>query len=106
MLVVTLINEVRRLANLHPDNIYRKPGSGHCSYVEGICTNGAKGCLFGQALANLKIKINGKEGNIKTLALDLELIGTVDQINWCGLVQKNQDKGMTWKEAVETADWY
>lgn len=104
--------EVRKLAAEHPDNIYTKPnaqGAG-CFYGKGTCTDGSCGCIVGQALARLGVSV---------LELDVKLIGYVPEVmshlcisdpkkrqSWLFNVQRRQDLGKTWGEAVEWADNY
>ena len=96
-----LIQEVRNLAAKVPNNKYIS--SGNCYYDRGDCSEEGTGCIFGQAAFRLgeywtgQMSIGDK--------LDKSNINfSQKQKTWCILVQKKQDFGSTWKEAVELAD--
>lgn len=109
-----LITEVRSIAQKRADVIYTKQDDMEtCSYNYGSCSDGTVGCLFGQALQEL---------GFDTSEVDNENIDTVierlvekdrdpktesypsEQIEWCALVQMNQDHGLSWGVAVYKAD--
>lgn len=109
---------VRSLAATSPDNKYIKRApinDSTCSYLEGQCTNGSKGCIFGQAFALLGasetfLEECDKIGSITFVAKEKQLAIfngyelTDDDIRWYRRVQSCQDSGKSWKEAVESAD--
>ena len=47
-----IYTEALRLVRESPDNIY-KADFANCSYINGKCSNGATGCLFGQSISNV-----------------------------------------------------
>lgn len=103
--VPDLISEIRKLASEHPDNVYEKTDGLLCSYSRGTCTDGSRGCIFGQAFKRLGIDIPRKfdDRTIHGL-LDGHNLGSTDELNWCNAVQLKQDTGWTWSNAVSYAD--
>lgn len=111
---------VEILARDNPDNIYhpdKYSGSeGACSYRRGFCDNNTTGCIIGQALVNL----GGIDDDLK----DMDDVGPIDQIigssllvnqlfndiphkeerEWLIVMQKEQDSGHTWGQALEVAN--
>lgn len=97
-----LIKNIREAASQRGENIYSSPSSetSSCYYGKGTCTDGTVGCIFGQVWPELKAY---EEESIFSI-LDSMNIGTSIQKSWCSEVQSNQDKGLSWREAVERAD--
>jgi hypothetical protein len=102
-----LIDEVKRLAANSPDNrYYRSPGSKNCEYDAGECADGSVGCIFGQALENLGHPPHGYggEGIPQVLGFDYgALKANCRALVWCQTVQRLQDSGYAWYEAVSHA---
>jgi hypothetical protein len=103
-----IVKEVKRLVIESPENVYKKPlddGDNNCSYSKGICTNGAVGCIFGQALKNLGINTSTLDDASSIYGL-YEITSDSDKnlLNWCVSVQSAQDNGKTWGKAVEDAN--
>ncbi len=112
-----LIAKVRELVALHPTTRYEKPDPNGterhypwCSYLRGTSTNDITmpGCLYGQILPLEVIDLDPRIG-ITELLSDSEGDGfdvdwTNDQADWVGLVQRNQDGGSSWFDAVTGAD--
>lgn len=107
-----LIETVRRLADEHPENVYRPASVAHCSYVKGKCTPSRKhGCLFGQALRLCGVtkeeldsfEVNGG-GGIEMLLDKFGIAYESNRVKWCSTVQGAQDSGRSWRDAVRRAD--
>ncbi len=114
-----LIEEVKRLANQNPDFVYQSikntDDSRRCSYTESA-DDPNKGCIFGQAILNLqpelKCVLNGSGASIKKLLFELGIIDADPftqgynnpDIEWCGVVQLQQDSERSWADAVKYAD--
>jgi hypothetical protein len=113
-----LILEVRRLAKESPENTYTPEFSEKesfikaCFYNKGKCTNGAAGCIFGQAFRNLGSPIppvydNGNGSAIMAIFNGLNLTHpNQNLIEWCLEVQRSQDSGDTWEKCINEADIY
>ena len=112
-----LILEVRRLAKESPNNKYvadNTDGSSFhskaCFYNRGTCTNGATGCIFGQALKNLGSPVPnqfdlGSGANIGAVLAHVQYnIKHSPLVDWCRNVQKAQDKDEPWSECIVDAD--
>jgi len=114
-----LVIAVREVAAANPDKIYIKETDAHgyssCLYTH---KDGSPGCLIGQGLAKLGIKVSHDEtrntegidssnGCWPELEADDE-----DQayeevsvlVNWLSAAQGHQDVGYPWSEAVAEAD--
>ncbi len=110
-----LIAKVRELVALHPTTRYEKPdGDGAfrdwCSYQRGVSFNDVSmpGCLYGQILPLEVVELDPRVG-IGPLLDDDEGHGfdvdwTMDQAAWIADIQGQQDRGISWQEAVEAAD--
>ena len=111
-----LIQTVRQLANDNPTNCYEgnKDGQG-CCYARGKCSNGTIGCILGQAMIacdhEVTEYISDKERQTKQFELLYESMineGLIEMSRqdmiWCSEVQKYQDDGETWADAVAYAD--
>jgi hypothetical protein len=106
--IARLIAEVYWLAGNHPDAVYvqKRPKLLRCYYTRGAA-DGGQGCLIGQALLSLypslKDTLVGLDKNEPISVLGLfEALGW-DEGNgtyWLYEVQKRQDQGLTWSEAV------
>lgn len=110
---------VKKFPNVRYVTSSDDPGA-MCFYTKGKCSNGSKGCLYGQVLSNLGYKdllksIDNsyvpndvtsmpsiKQVLTKDLEVDLELDGA--ELNWHETVQAAQDEGNTWADAIEHAD--
>ncbi len=103
------VKEVRKIVAENPDYIYPVPksSSGTCSYLE--CNTA---CLFGKALSNLGItqeELTRCEGYeiarlIKDFLRDKFEVFSAEVINWANIIQRSQDKGTAWKDALKTGD--
>lgn len=128
--IESVILEVRRLAQVTPENKYLRnqgPNSYQneapmCSYVHGANSHTDKlGCIFGQALNNLGLTIIEDKGTIEALIMGSsnlvhrctglfnndnygDIANFVMKLKWCKVVQEEQDKLKTWAEAIEVAD--
>lgn len=106
---------VRRLATENPYNVYHCLEGVGCKYSAGTCTNGAVGCIIGQALLASGVSFEElqtiddrnhktvKGLNAREVVAELKLCN-VDEAEWCQAVQSNQDCGLAWGRAVELAD--
>ena len=107
-----LIREVRRVAEGYPTYVYKRPiKEGSCLYFHPGQDDQHEscGCIFGHALSALGVSLGdiGEEHNDNSI-LQLLLVSGVEstgeQADWMWLVQYKQDKGKTWKEAINIAD--
>jgi hypothetical protein len=103
-----LLAEVRSLAMESPDNIYHRPPQDKefiavCEYNRGICDNGSIGCIFGQAFRRLGVEVN-KICTISALMHTHFGYHPITIRNWCWTLQRHQDQGKTWGEALALAD--
>lgn len=107
-----VIGEVRRLAKEAPDNKYERvdgvdiDGNVYnkaCFYDKGDCSDGTVGCIFGQAFTRLGLSVKGNM-HIRSLLFSIGIESNSEEQVWCGHVQVTQDKGSTWREAVDSAD--
>jgi hypothetical protein len=99
-----VVKEVKKLAAEKPMNKYHKPPGVAmiCSYHRGRCTDGSVGCIFGQVLVRLGHPIGGDGGIAHMLSMmGLDLFDEAS--DWCQDVQKYQDSGMEWGDAVKRA---
>jgi hypothetical protein len=79
-------------------------------YTKGKCSDGSFGCIFGQALQNLTIdqdllqKHDTKRiSNLLPLIIDLSC-SNITALDWCRVVQSAQDSGISWINAINSAD--
>ncbi len=112
MLVSNIIADVRKTAAERPSVVYLDKD---CRYAAGNCSDGSIGCIFGQVLSNLGVDVkeydatdNGYGENIvpdiNHILNEDSFVGNERDIHWCDLVQEYQDSGLSWEEAVKTAD--
>ena len=104
-----IIAEVRKVAAERPDHVYRNPEwpesqtRGFCKYMH----DGEPGCIMGTAFYHLGVTLpeGGDVGNV--------LMGyfpsiydqlSEEQESWLRSVQRNQDQGSSWADAVIKAD--
>jgi len=112
-----LIREVRAIASERPDFHYTyQEGAGlDCSYVGvEIGNRTGEGCIVGQALARLDFDMGsvaewesngGSCGTTVFQLIDAYAIPhSREEANWLVWVQRRQDIGDSWAEAVETAN--
>lgn len=112
ILIESLIAKVRELAEESPDFVYEALRPNLCFYATG---QNCDGCIFGQALLALGVEkdvlegfdqrnLSGQSSGIEPI-LDLLDIGASErQKEWCTAVQRAQDRGASWSEAVKDAD--
>lgn len=100
--VERIIEEVRRLAALHPDAVYEKEHV--CSYTTGKAADGV-GCLVGQAILSIDPNLRDTlaSHNSETINGLLPVLG-LERSNWLTDVQRAQDRRKPWKDAVALAD--
>ena len=100
--VERIIEEVRRLAALHPDAVYEKGRV--CSYTTGKAGAGV-GCLVGQAILSIDPNLHDTlaSHNSDPITGLLPVLG-LEPDSWLALVQRAQDTKKTWKNAVALAD--
>lgn len=111
--VQQVANEVRNLANQHPDFVYSPPTPGEsCRYVHGT----QAGCGVGQALANLGVDLvdlSAFEGEhalavMHNLGIDVPGIqgdsSTDEDARFILRFQRNQDQSRTWGQSVRNAE--
>lgn len=119
-----VVNEIKKLAAEMPDFVYvadpeHKIGSTGCSYIYGGCNKYPEhcGCIVGQALKRLGIDV-AEQHEDAPASLVLRYLGLSDRVGrfvhgantmlrhsrWISVVQRQQDKGSSWSEAVEAAD--
>jgi hypothetical protein len=99
-----LIAQIRELAKKAPDNLYIKPDPKYntCCYDRGTCTDGSIGCIFGQAFRALGLELKGT-AIISYILSDNQIPCSGSEKLWCATVQRLQDQGRTWSEAVKLA---
>ncbi len=104
--IEALIDEVKKLATEHPDNIYIMPEETvTCMYNDGTCTDGSIGCIFGQAIKRLDPEIKIVETGIADLLKNhLKITMTDQQLLWCRMFQIKQDSRKTWSEALHESN--
>ncbi|MEU9871082.1 hypothetical protein AB0C87_24845 [Actinomadura sp. NPDC048021] len=98
--------EVRRLADEKPEFVY-KSYEGACFYNPAEREGKQYGaCIFGQAFKNLdfEVKEDYEYKSIGTLLELLDVETTLGEFMWAGAVQRLQDGGTAWGEAVSLAD--
>lgn len=104
-----LEEKVRSLAEHWPVARYKQPPDGTCAYDVGTVENGParEGCIFGQAItALLGVPINVRAGIavvLRSLYIKFEADNN-HQATWFGDVQRAQDSGKTWSDAIAVAD--
>ena len=110
--VQQVANEVRNLANQHPDFVYTPPEPGSCKYVHGT----KAGCGVGQALANLGVDLGdlrefeGEHALAVMHGLGIDVAGlqgdssTDEDAKFILTFQRNQDQSRTWGQSVRNAE--
>jgi hypothetical protein len=100
-----LIDKVKELARQYPNAVYQRPHSNKsaCYYDKGKVENGpeTEGCIFGHALRALDPEIVFPENPIGISNFLYILEVPRDPV--FGEIQYNQDCGMNWRVAVESA---
>lgn len=111
MHVKEVISEIRKIARLNPEIVYRRdifnPSDDNCQYV----VDGRGACIVGRALVNLGIvpeRLHEFEGmKAKDVLVRLGVSQDhSDQTEWVDRVQFHQDHSASWRIAVEKADRY
>lgn len=119
-----VIAEVRKIAKRDPKFVYGEDTGGSCSYFgRGIGDPVGQRCLIGQALVNLEVdmtKVLEVENSLSPDVMGSEIkyliegevvdiVANPSEVSWLTEVQKKQDRGFPWSEAVkladETANW-
>lgn len=107
-----LIEEVLRLADEHPDAVYKSPGGRTvCFYTLGEAA-GQSGCIFGQALRNTGVDLTGLRAKetvysqvmginhaLEFLGIDLPDDNDLSEV--LNTTQDAQDRYEPWGEAVK-----
>lgn len=110
-----LINEVRKIAKEKPDFVYATPFTKGCSYFgRQIGDPTGQCCIMGQAFKNLNIDTS----NIDETPVGVSTVGDLilseaipvtylneSQVEWLDNVQRLQDEGFPWGEAVSSVDF-
>ena len=95
---------VRDLAKHKPDFIYHSPDKeyGTCMYWHK--DENAPGCIYGHALTRLGVDV--PDGDFEDTGIDsvLREITGASVPGWFAYVQKLQDSGVSWGDAVAYAD--
>lgn len=111
-----LANAIRKVAEENPDKVYVRPVAGSiCYYTHTDNETGVKtpGCIVGQAIFRLIGKLvrqgdlSGPVGNHHwTRVLETDPSDRMDSYlrDWMAEVQRNQDAGASWLNAVRDAD--
>lgn len=112
-----LVAKVREIVSLRPGVKYKpdevrdpdNPGHVSCLYGKGTCSDGSEGCIFGQALVALGVDRGSLDdgeilGEISEVLDSLDIADNNGMDEWCMVVQKRQDEGKSWGEAVAIAD--
>jgi hypothetical protein len=103
---MSLIQSVRWLASGFPDALYQ--ASRYCEYTKGKCGPGF-GCIIGQGMQNCGMRDVAKaadsagETAINYLFLETKVANKND-LAWLTKVQRAQDAGRRWADAVRLAD--
>lgn len=90
---------VRSIAEAQPEFVY-STGDGSCHYVP---VDNMPGCIVGQALEALGIKVD-ELGGSGVNGLDVWTAEASDDLRWLMYVQQAQDMAMPWGKAIELAD--
>lgn len=103
-----LRDEVIKLANERPDYIYPAQCDEHNKKCFYIASGDVPACIFGEAMARLGFDVpEWCEGtNIATVLTNLGVSFTSLQETWMRTVQRGQDVGTPWGEAVADANAY
>ena len=105
--LIQLARTVRKIASDRPDVKYM--AQGNCMYDTGACSDGSVGCIFGQAINQLGLKVphNFEGCSINMVLEEINTVKYSDQtkkMQWLDIVQASQDVGMSWAAAVSKAD--
>ena len=117
-----VIAEVHKLAAAHPNFTYRPIKGDSCSYLPDRIN--PHGCIIGAALTALgcpREALLEHEGSGVGVMLpatvlsrswasangcppQVAIIGTAHESKWLQYVQSGQDSGMSWREAIQSAN--
>jgi hypothetical protein len=98
-----VVGVVRDLARQYPDAVYRSPTeSGECFYHKGVVENGPDrpGCIMREVV----LMAGGSEHENEAIHAVVEGFVSAAVRTWCRIVQREQDAGKSWSEAVRLAD--
>jgi hypothetical protein len=101
---------VRQLVEEKPDYVYTMPdGAIQCLYLDPNTGEGS--CLIGQALLALGVRKNEFDERNWMSAERLPFWDTEETANWARCVQREQDDGKAWGNALEAGEerfqeWY
>lgn len=101
-----VIAKVRELAAARPGHAYKPPkdSPGECSYFTDATGKAGAGCIYGQALTQLGLDDLTDGVDITGILSRHHIYPSTDGLDWVEMVQNEQDKGVTWAEAVRVAD--
>lgn len=105
--IEAIIGKVRQMATERRENRYRVcAANGSCGYEHGICTDETIGCIFGQAFLALGVTPENMPvgGTICYVLGHHDVTHDFVELDWCRLVQGNQDRGEPWGSCVGAAD--
>lgn len=104
-----VVSEIRKVAAEQPDFIYNDGSLTECLYTQNA-DGSPGGCIVGRALMRLDVEeedLVKNDGRFASRVLpELGISGDYYVMNWIDKVQKVQDVGDTWAEAVQAADAY
>lgn len=95
--------EIRRLAEESPDFVYKESSCDKPSCIYKPTEENPKGCIIGAALTNLGHKYEDRWEGLPAQIL-LEALDVDADFVWVDMVQRLQDNGRSWKEALAGAD--
>lgn len=111
--VSEVAHEIRKLANQHPDFVYKAPSPGDsCKYVHGT----EAGCGVGKALVNLGVQVSdlkpfeGEHALRAMSGLGIDVPGLTGDTTWNDDAkfvlnfQRNQDQNRSWGDSVRRAE--
>lgn len=103
-----IVSEIRRLAAKSPGNKYHRTMA-VCLYSKGSCSDGSCGCIIGQALSALghdtTLLDKGDHAPAANEAVKHFIPDCRELVlDWCCIVQAQQDCGEAWGTAVLKAD--
>lgn len=116
-LLSNIVTEVRRIAAEYPDFVYTETkmpvGSiwvTRCFYSPN--ESNPNGCIIGFAMRNLGMSVDEFDTNhdsisaetVIPLRLGLSDSAEFEALEWLNTVQRRQDHGKSWSEAVVSAD--
>lgn len=104
-----VVSEIRKVAAEQPDFIYNDGSLDECLYTENA-DGSPGGCIVGRALMRLDVEeedLVENDGQYASRVLsELDISGNSLVMHWIDEVQRVQDGGKTWAEAVQSADAY